>query len=105
VLNKRKPESVCMAYKDIGYLCVEASQFSTATKQVYAVPKDICVSAELVRETTNPFYAARPDVAGKRRPFDLAEFIETAVPLTAVCEAALAEPRRERRIVIMKKRG
>ena len=93
MLNKRKPESVCMAYKDIGYLCVEASQFSTATKQVYAVPKDICVSAELVRETTNPFYAARPDVAGKRRPFDLAEFIETAVPLTAVCEAALAGER------------
>jgi len=82
-----------MAYKDIGYLCVEASQFSTATKQVYAVPKDICVSAELVRETTNPFYAARPDVAGKRRPFDLAEFIETAVPLTTVCEAALAGER------------
>jgi hypothetical protein len=44
-------------------------------------------------QTTNPFYAARPDVAGKRRPFDLAEFIETAVPLTAVCEAALAGER------------
>ena len=70
---------------------------------VYAVPK-YAVPADT--SDVNPFYAARHDVAAQRRPLDLAEFIETAVPLNRALEDSVEDdPKRERRIVIMKKRG
>lgn len=90
-----------MALKDVGYFSVAASQYGTAVG-VYAVP-NYAVPASTSDE--NPFYATRHDVAAQRRPLDLAEFIETAVPLNNSIEDSAADPKRERRIVIMKKRG
>ena len=106
--NKKQvqAEKLPMAHNDIAFVSVAASQFGTAIGQVYAVPK-YAVPEDIsdASQTENPFYAARHDVAGKKRPLDLTEFIETTVPLKHLSEATLAEPKRERRIVIMKKRG
>ena len=86
----------------VGYIYIGASQFGTATKQVYELPADIC--SEL-GSTTDPFYATKIDVAAKRRPLDLSKFVESAVPMTENKTEALETPFRERRIVTMKKRG
>lgn len=110
--NKKKPESVHMACKDVGRLCVGASQFGTAAQQVFELPASVATSASevvqtgMMRDRSDPFYASRPDVAGKRRALDTTPFVETAIPLTQVNTAALTdEPIRQRRIVVMKKRG
>ena len=101
-----------MACKDVGRLCVGASQFGTASRQVFELPASVATSASEVvqagigRDRSDPFYASRPDVAGKRRPLDTTPFVETGIPLTQVNSPAFAdEPVRERRIVVMKKRG
>jgi hypothetical protein len=112
VVNKKKPESVHMACKDVGRLCVGASQFGTASRQVFELPASVATSATDVaqtgtmRDVSDPFYASRPDVAGKRRMLDTTPFAETAIPLTQIDTAMFAEePIRQRRIVVMKKRG
>lgn len=46
----------------------------------------------VTRRAADPFYASRPDVVGKRRPFDLTEFVETAVPMTQINESATGDP-------------
>jgi hypothetical protein len=102
VKKQNQAEKSHMALKDVGYLSVVASQCGTAVGRVYAVPK-YAVPANT--SDVNPFYSARHDVAGRKRPLDLAEFIETAVPLNHLSEASLPEPKHERRVVIMKKRG
>ena len=91
-----------MASNSVGFIHVGASQFGTATKQVYEVPADVCTSID---KESDPFYATRIDVVSKRRPLDLTEFIESAVPMTEARDEGLAHPSRERRIVTMKKRG
>jgi hypothetical protein len=91
-----------MASSVSGYICVGASQFGTATKQVYEVPVDICSD---IGSVADPFYATRIDVVAKRRPLDLTEFIESAIPMTENKSETLETPFRERRIVTMKKRG
>jgi len=94
--------SVRMASNVSGYIYVGASQFGTATKQVYEVPMDIC--SDTVR-AADPFYATRIDVATQRRPLDLTEIVESAIPMIEVNSETLEEPLGERRIVTMKKRG
>jgi len=91
-----------MASNVSGYIYVGASQFGTATRQVYEVPMDFC--SDIVR-TVDPFHATRIDVVAQRRPLDLTEFVESAIPLTEANGETLEEPLRERRIVTMKKRG
>jgi len=110
VVNKKKPEGVHMACKDVGRLRVGASQFGTATRQVFALPASLAMTAievvpgGAVRDASNPFYASRSDVAAMRRQLDTTESVETAVPLTHVNTVFTAEPPRQRRIVVMKKR-
>lgn len=93
-----------MAVRDVGYLRVPASQFTTG-KQIYAVPAEVYAGVVSSRESCDPFYAARPGVAGAKRPLDTTEFPETAVPLIRTRDDHVEEPQRERRIIIMKKRG
>ena len=59
-----------MASSSSGYICVGASQFGAATKQVYEVPMDICSD---IRPAADPFYSTRIDVVTKRRPLDLTD--------------------------------
>jgi hypothetical protein len=100
-----------MACKDVGRLFVGASQFGTTAQQVFELPASVATSAAEVvqagmgRDWGDPFYASRPDVAGKRRALDTTPFVETTVPLTHVINAGFEEPIRQRRIVVMKKRG
>jgi hypothetical protein len=91
-----------MASNVSGYIYVGASQFGTAAKQVYEVPIDVC--SDIVR-AVDPFYATRIDVVTQRRPVDLTEFVESAIPMTEADGETLEEPLRDRRIVTMKKRG
>src|ERR1041385_7173357 len=97
---KKKPvqaEKLPMAHNDISFVSV-ATSFGTAMGQVYAVPPyAVPDSISNDSQSEDPFYAARHDVAGQKRPLDLAEFIETTVPLTHLTEETLAEPKRERR--------
>jgi len=93
-----------MAAKEIGFLHVGASQFGTAAKQVYTVPSEI--ASEIAQgDASDPFCAARLDVAARRHPFDTSPFVNDPIPLVSVDEISVPEPSRERRIVIMKKRG
>lgn len=99
-----------MACKDVGRVCVGASQFGTATRQVFSLPASVATAVEPIhtatlREKTDPFYAARLDMSRSRRGLDVTPFIETAVTLTNADNAAIEEPLRQRRIVTMKKRG
>ena len=100
-----------MATRDIGFWSMGAASFGTATRQVFAIPADI---ESMVCETTivadvpnlDPFYAARPEVAGKRGSFDLSEYVETTVPMAFTNnEEFVEEPQRNRRLLMMKKRG
>ena len=81
--NQIQPEKSHMAHNDIGFLSVAASQFGTAVGQVYAVPRyAVPTDPSCESEASNPFYASRHDVAGKKRPLDLTRSSAWACRLT-----------------------
>jgi len=78
---------------------------------VFELPENVVASITdvvqpvVVRSANDPFYASRPDVAGRARPLDTTPFIDTAVPLTNTEAGPVDRPIHPRRIVMMKKRG